>query len=55
MPTFPVLSIVIRVPGVMVPFGVVLKLSLVPCTVFVQFSDAWTNMPPRVPLNAEVP
>ena len=46
---------VIRVAGVVVPIGVVLKLSLVPCAVFVQFSAAWTNMPPRVPLNAVVP
>ncbi len=55
MPTLPDGSIVIRVAGAFVPVAVVLKWSLVPCAVFVQFSDAWTNMPPRVPLNAEVP
>ena len=32
-----------------VPFAVVLKLIEVPCAVSVQFSDALTNMPPRVP------
>jgi hypothetical protein len=46
---------VIFVLGVFVPTAVVLKLSLVPCAVFVQFSAAWTNMPPRVPLNADAP
>ena len=54
--TFPTLSMVIRVPGVIVPFSVVLKLSLVPCAASVQFSAAITNIPPLpVPLKFVAP